>query len=375
MISSRRSLVEIGSRTDLLKSGLSPLLDHVRWIAAVLVLLAHARTRLFPDFSELDAASTAVKAFYLITLFGTQAVVIFFIVSGLLVGGAAFGRIANGEFSARRYAIDRLTRLYIVLIPAMALTSGLAWLGASDECSRPLDAATITGNLLFLQGLIVDPPCNNHPLWSLSNEAVYYVLAPALFLAAIRRNRLAAAISAAGLMALGATFDASRQDHLFGAGIWALGLVPCFVRLRVPAILPGIAFAAVLTASRLHAFSNVWVEDIAVALSLCALLSSDFPERWFTWLRSAGERLAGFSYSLYLVHMPLVQAVAWQMHRMGISDLDPRDPSSYFIFGGVVAAIGLLAWAFGAIFEASTPRARAMAQRMLQPAVTPSSGA
>ena len=49
----------------------------------------------------------------------------FFALSGFLVGGPAFRAILHGDWNWERYMIKRLTRLWIVLIPALLLTLGL----------------------------------------------------------------------------------------------------------------------------------------------------------------------------------------------------------------------------------------------------------
>ena len=69
-------------------------LDFIRWSAAMLVVVAHARHLLFVDYYLLvykDPTflhSISNKLFYFITGLGHEAVVLFFVLSGYLVGGA-----------------------------------------------------------------------------------------------------------------------------------------------------------------------------------------------------------------------------------------------------------------------------------------------
>lgn len=78
----------------------------------------------------------------------TRAVVVFFLLSGWLVGGSLLNK-ATREGAFKDYAIDRMTRLWIVLMPTFILILGLGILAAridprivslaiDDELGRPL---------------------------------------------------------------------------------------------------------------------------------------------------------------------------------------------------------------------------------------------
>src|SRR4051794_3922354 len=98
-------------------------LDFLRGLAAFLVLSGHLRSFVFRSFAELEEhAGLFLRAFYFVTGLGHQAVIIFFALSGFLVGGKAIEDLTNERFSWARYLLRRLTRLWIVIIPAMALT-------------------------------------------------------------------------------------------------------------------------------------------------------------------------------------------------------------------------------------------------------------
>lgn len=137
--------------------------------------------------------------------------VVFFVLSGALVGGSVLRSVATDTWSWNDYLIRRLSRLYIVLIPALLLV--LVWdcLGAT-LFSAPwtyldvMSAVTVgehtlivhnqgvlayLGNATFLMTIYVPVLGSNGALWSLSNEFWYYILFPCLVLAvAQRRNSL-----------------------------------------------------------------------------------------------------------------------------------------------------------------------------------------
>ena len=64
-------------------------LDMLRGCAAVLVMAGHLRAYVFQNYDSLNSPDLSVKIFYAITGLGHQAVIIFFAMSGFLVGGKA----------------------------------------------------------------------------------------------------------------------------------------------------------------------------------------------------------------------------------------------------------------------------------------------
>src|SRR4051812_31706693 len=103
------------------------LMDAMRALAAMAVLSDHARNILFLDATA--RLSAPWKIFYFATGFGQQAVMIFFVLSGYWITKTVVRRNAEGRFAWSDYAIDRLSRLWIVLIPALILGAVLDSIG------------------------------------------------------------------------------------------------------------------------------------------------------------------------------------------------------------------------------------------------------
>ena len=165
--------------------------DFFRGLAAFLVLISHVRNLLFEDY--VPNGNPLAQFFYFITGFGHEAVILFFVLSGFFIIGSIHESVQRQQWSIRNYIINRLTRLWIVLLPSLLLT--LCWdhLGLmlySDAYTYAgtlinispespvlhLGITNFAGNLFFLQTILVTTFGSNGALWSLSNEFWYFVL-------------------------------------------------------------------------------------------------------------------------------------------------------------------------------------------------------
>ena len=182
----------------------SDFLNWSRWVAAWLVVAEHARSLIFLDYGELQSPGVWAKGFYFLTGFGHEAVMVFFVISGYLVGGKVWSLYREGRFGWRRYLADRLSRLYAVLFVALLLGAAMDWTGylffnkyglynqGYEGSIAVLGAAPIERmgwrdflvNAFFLQTIVGPTFGSNGPLWSLAYEWWYYVLFP-LALAAV----------------------------------------------------------------------------------------------------------------------------------------------------------------------------------------------
>lgn len=84
-------------------------LDLIRFVAAFLVVFNHSRNDFFLMYSDLPSNQQGPLSFIFYTLgkLGHESVIVFFVVSGFLVGGIGFERLRNRRFQYRVYAIDR----------------------------------------------------------------------------------------------------------------------------------------------------------------------------------------------------------------------------------------------------------------------------
>jgi peptidoglycan/LPS O-acetylase OafA/YrhL len=166
------------------------------------------------------------QALGFLTGFAYQAVVVFFLLSGWLVGGSFLNKL-HEPGAMTSYAVDRMTRLWIVMIPAFVLTLVIgAYTGAIDPgtfsyaVANEYSAASFLGNLFGLQDVVLPRFGGNFPLWSLANETWYYVLFPLLVISFTGRSTFSRVAPAA--VCLLVTMNLTGSIVLYFS-LWLLG--------------------------------------------------------------------------------------------------------------------------------------------------------
>ena len=343
-------------------------LDWIRFGASLLVLLSHARGGLWVDWGRLASESkTVINAiFFAITRAGAESVLVFFVLSGFLVGGKMIERIRKNVFDIRIYLIDRFTRIWIPLIPALLWSAIIA-----HQVGKPLAWIDFFGNILALQGTLVKSFAENHPLWSLSYEIWFYFLAAclAVWIISIDQMRL---ISGFGLALGFAIFTKLEVVFLYS---WLLGVLTYWLAKgaqNIRILLIGLGFIIsgyIVTQLRSASVSidksflltyipsaevGTLAFSFGVSLSIPFITSlvpkSDIAAK----LNTMGCRLAAFSYTLYLTHYPTLYFWEYMMPvRYSVVNLE-----AITWFALRIASCMLISWLLYLPFEKQTERVR-----------------
>ena len=319
-----------------------PALDGLRGLAALVVVVHHAmllspHLGYFGRGQQVDLGSWSWWLTFTpvhLVWAGEEAVFVFFVLSGLVLALPA----ASGKpIQWRSYYAQRLTRLYVPAITATALSVVLIalvprhppatashWLGFHTSPASMEDVLTTA---MLVRG----PTGINSALWSLKWEVTFSLLLPVFVVLLIRVQRLVW-LRLTALVVLIAL--SSPMDHLyflylpiFGLGVvmaqnlaWLDRAGSALTALRPVARRAIAAGIALLLMTRWWVPSSwgtspwlVKVELLGTLLGACLLVwifaSTDIGRRIGTqrniaWL---GKR----SFSLYLVHEPIVVTVAY----------------------------------------------------------------
>ncbi|MHB8731309.1 MAG: acyltransferase family protein [bacterium] len=374
----------------------NPHLDLLRGLLALAVFLGHARGLFLVDDRNIAHVSVLTKGLYFFTGFGTQAVLGFFVLSGLLISSSIFEACDTNRWSSSRYLVNRLTRLLVVLVPALVLTAmwdqaGMARFGVTSvyggnpsagnvvefAVAQRSSALTFLGNVLFLQQIAVPAFGSNSALWSLGYEFWYYIAFPLGWFALATAQRMPARI---GLLALGTVVVVMLgPSGDLGLVLWIMGAAATFV-VRRPALAQRVGrvlpwwltlplYAAVLTMLRFHGIRSDSLAEL-VAGAACALFVSTLVNRaaapaFGRAYESGAKFLAEMSYTLYAVHLPLlvflqawlVRSARWQPDAAHLARL-----------AGIVLLVFAYAFAVSRLTEARTDDVRRFVLRSVRPA-------
>ena len=372
---------------------LSSSLDGLRWVAAGLVVVSHVRSMVLANWPQVasDHATVAMKLLYLLTSFGHQAVILFFVLSGFLVGGSVVNDIRRERFSFPLYLVNRISRLYVVLIPALILgwacdVIGSTWFNASgiytQAWPQPLWALqfnvvermtfTIASANVFNLQTIVEPTFgSNGPLWSLANEFWYYLLFPLCLVPWVRGRAWFVRLSCL-FLAIVAGVLVYPEILLYGA-VWVMGVAIRFIpRPLIPwssasVVLTAVAMLLCVRLPHWYPGSELFADGILavfIANLLLTLMHHPHPASALPGGR-IHSAIADFSFSLYLLHFPmLVLLCAMSQAWLGIGlSMQPNNWLPLIFMTVVIVMLYVYAWAISLVTERYTSLVRELLTR------------
>jgi peptidoglycan/LPS O-acetylase OafA/YrhL len=345
-------------------------LDGIRGIAALYVVVHHCWLLTFPGYP----ANTGPQWLGWL-LHGRFAVVVFITLSGfsLAIAPARNGWELGG---ALRFAQRRARRIFPTYWAALALSLVIAAAVGPLPHSAPPSVRSVVVYSLLMQDIAV-APAPNGAFWSIAVEAGLYLAFPLLLL--IRRRAGAATVLAAvtvPMVAIGLLHpDVSAATKpvgftlelapLFTLGLVAAGVVVSDARIRnrpwhwlaALAAAP-VALLIVLKGSTWTVHNYYWI-DLAIGPAIAMFLAGVATQRPAPLVRLLASRpvrgLGRFSYSLYLIHLPIVAVIS---RRLVAPHVAPGLPAFWVTLATAVPICLVTAWYFARIFEIPFTRSR-----------------
>lgn len=300
-------------------------LDGIRGLAALFVVVNHIFLRAFPGYPA-DHAPFWASWF----IYGRFAVVVFIVLSGfsLALSPARHGWRLG---SASRFAYRRARRILPAYWAALAFSLAVAWLVVPPPGQGLPTGTSVVSNGLLVQNIVL-APSPNRSFWSMAVEAQLYLVFPLLLLM-VRRFGAAVMVASVTLLvaAIGIVGPHVTKLHTFViqsppdlAALFALGVLTAGIVgasrarrawpwhwLALAAALP--VFAAIWLLGSVWTLDHLYWVDLALGPAIACLLAAlatGRPERLLRLLDSRPLRQLGLSsYSLYLIHGPIVVVV------------------------------------------------------------------
>jgi peptidoglycan/LPS O-acetylase OafA/YrhL len=297
-------------------------LDGVRACAAFYVVLHHIYLGVFPGFPRNPGP------WYLGWLmYGQIAVVVFIVVSGFSLG---LGPAQNGDRlkgGASGFFQRRAWRILPPYWAALLFSMAVAHFFLSEQPGHEVNLRTLIVHGLLVHDLVPSHSPNS-AFWSIAVEAQIYLFFPLMLMLTRARSPAVTAatvlaIACAGHLLAQHVAPLSRLDHLnlqlyagFAFGVWAIeeasSPTPWLrnwpLRWIAGAIVAGLIGLALVLGFPWVAERYFWI-DIAVGFAVAIFFVGLVETRSIAArVLSVGplDFLGQFSYSLYLVHVPIV---------------------------------------------------------------------
>jgi peptidoglycan/LPS O-acetylase OafA/YrhL len=306
--------------------------DAARGLAASIVLIHHL-TVFFPSaITKLfGQGTTAARSIELLSALNTEAVMLFFVISGFCIRSSSQKLDFRHWNDALYYGRRRFARIVPLYWLALAF-AGLIGVILKLSGDHAYSLATLIGNLGFLQtseaakGVWFVPYGQNGPLWSISYEAFYYALFPVALLLE-RRCRIESATSSLavaygfstvafvayelspnpitlfaiyfcvwrlGVCAFDVLQNSRDRNWSMGFIVVAAGILSLVIAWHTSANLTNIRNGTVIAALWIALQSWPAAQSISTLLPISKLIS------YFA-------RIGAISYGLYLLHYPLLR--------------------------------------------------------------------
>ena len=292
------------------------LLDFIRSTAALVVLVTHVLY-----FSHLTGIQQTPH-WDAYVRHGHAAVAVFFVLSGYVIAFSVERSLEKKPgYGFRTYFLDRWSRIYSVLVPALAITALLDAVGQTISARYYLDPALVPQRHYFLRlatGLLCLQGVHgyrgnfgtNTALWSIGYEWAFYLWYGVVRLVALRTRRpvLWTLVTCCIFAAL---YGITITSYL---ALWLLGVGAYLFQRRCAASIP-FAIACSIVIGAHYAINMQGTTGLARDAVFSAVIANILAFRHVSGvtpgsiLDRISKTFAEFSYSLYAYHMPILMVL------------------------------------------------------------------
>lgn len=362
------------------------ILHHLRWISALLVAYSHIRQNLLLDYTDLRHPGILGKAIFAFANFGHAGVIIFFVLSGYLVGGKAIALFYSDFVTTEwpHFLADRFSRIFMVLWPALlccfllllllhaeapgaAFMKSARWGWAMPNAIDGDFSSFRWLNAIFLLNEFNSSTLDiDSPLWSLAYEWFYYMAALGAVLALRKVFSPASLLVICYAAALFLWALIFHREILYLGLVWLMGAVANIAFKRRMLTNPIYLWAGIglfLGLLGLMLIRFMILNDLVLGTAVAFLIAH---RNWAEWRGGEhwGEKLSAFSYSFYVVHFPITILVLGALYRF-----DHLQHRLALDAKGIGIAVGTLAGAivFARIFAFFTEKRTRFVRNLLWP--------
>lgn len=321
------------TRAHVLSPWSSVALDGLRVLAAELVVLGHVAITALRQAPTANEDAPYVQQ---------GAVVVFFVLSGMLITLTSLAKRERGSYGFSAFGIDRFARIFTAFAPCLVLIVVIdvlaRWTGSiyyTDRYASALDLQTFVGNLgmlhdypyqgaiahkLGLPDLSLTSLGSARPLWTIAVEWWIYLFFGLVLAAAFRRRHpLVWTVVLVALAPVPVFHALGGRGHGL-ALVWAAGALAAVglrrgVADRVPtfALVAGAvgAFGGALVVAYgvVDSFYSLGVGLPMVVAAFCLVAALDRRDGEPSERARKVSAWAGFSLTLYLLHYSLMVAL------------------------------------------------------------------
>jgi peptidoglycan/LPS O-acetylase OafA/YrhL len=328
----------------------SILLNLIRGISAQFVVIGH----LFSFYNIFGLSRLEDR--FLIQNFG---VVVFFILSGCLIGYSVANKEEKETYTFKHFFIDRFSRIFIAFIPALFLIAILdlvSWKQFGNMTYRgAINAPTFLGNIFMLQDFPIEYATHyrfyltsfgsGRPLWTVATEWWLYLFFGFLYFKKITYKNMVFLLP---LLVVPLYNVYGRGNGL--SVLWFSGFLVFYLLKTGPIKKNAIPITILLLAAslirlRLNKF-NVYDLAFSIPIAMALYVGLSYLQRsnsrnFLIKLEKPSSLLAAYSFSLYLLHYSIIEFV--RNLKLGLN--------VFVEIGLLFFSCNLIAWLFAKITE------------------------